>query len=392
MELGSEFGRELGALQEQLVAWRRDFHAHPELGLQEVRSAEIIAAVLGELGYRVQTGVAQTGLVALLEGPRPGPVVMVRVDMDALPIQEQNEVPYRSCYAGLMHACGHDAHMAVGLGVATVMAQRRDELVGTLKLVFQPGEEGMDGARRMVDEGVLEDPCPDVFLSTHVWADSPVGTVNVSPGPVMAAADKWACTVRGKGGHGAMPHQTVDPVVATAHIVTALQTIVSRNVSPLDTAVVTVGTIHGGDAFNIVPAQVALTGTVRSYDPGVREHVLQRMRTIIEGVASACEVSTEFEDTALTPALVNDPAVAAVVRTAAEAVVGPENVFAGEQTMLSEDAALFMQDVPGCYFFLGSSNAERGLTWPHHNPRFDVDEGVLPIGVAVLARALAHYL
>jgi amidohydrolase len=392
MELGSEFGRDLAALEEQLVAWRRDFHAHPELGLQEIRSAGIIAAVLRDLGYRVQTGVAQTGVVALLEGRRPGPVVMVRVDMDALPIQEQNQVPYASCHPGLMHACGHDAHMAIGLGVATAMAQHRDEMTGTLKLVFQPGEEGMDGALRMVDQGVLDDPHPDVFLSTHVWADSPVGTVNVSPGPVMAAADKWTCIVRGKGGHGAMPHQTVDPVVATAHIVTALQTIVSRNVSPLDTAVVTVGAIHGGDAFNIVPAQVALTGTVRSYDACVREHVLRRIDAIIKGVSSACGVSAEFEDTALTPAVVNDPAVAAVVHTAAEAVVGLEKVLACERTMGSEDAALFMQDVPGCYFFLGSSNVERGLTWPLHNPRFDVDEAVLPIGVAVLARALAHYL
>jgi amidohydrolase len=198
--------------------------------------------------------------------------------------------------------------------------------------------------------------------------------------------------VRGKGGHGAMPHQTADPVIATAHIVSALQTIVSRNISPLDAAVVTVGMIHGGDAFNIVPAQVALTGTVRSFDPDVREHVLRRMDAIIEGVSSACGVSAEFEDAALTPAVVNDPAVAAVVHAAAEAVVGSEKVLACERTMGSEDAALFMQDIPGCYFFLGSRNAERGLTWPHHNPRFDVDEDVLPIGVAVLTRALAYYL
>jgi amidohydrolase len=392
MELGSEFERDMSALEEQLVVWRRDFHAHPELGLQETRSAGIIAAALHDLGYRVRTGVAQTGVVALLDGPRPGPVVMLRADMDALPIQEQNEVPYASCRPGLMHACGHDAHMAIGLGVASLMAKRRDALAGTLKLIFQPGEEGMDGALRMVDQGVLENPRPDVFLSAHVWADSPVGTVNVSPGPVMAAADKWTCSVRGKGGHGAMPHQTVDPIVATAHIVSALQTIVSRNISPLDAAVVTVGAIHGGDAFNIVPAQVVLTGTVRSYDAGVREQVLRRMDTIINGVSSAYGVSAEFEDTALTPAVVNDPAVAAVVRAAAEAVVGPEKVQACERTMGSEDAALFMQDIPGCYFFLGSSNAERRLTWPHHNPRFDVDETVLPIGVAVLTRALAHYL
>jgi amidohydrolase len=380
------------SLREQLVAWRRDFHRYPELGFQEHRSAGVIADRLRELGYQVQTGIAHTGVVGLLQGQHPGPVVMVRFDMDALPVTEANETEYASQNPGLMHACGHDAHMAMGLGVATLMARRRGALVGTLKLVFQPGEEGMNGAEAMVKEGVLENPRPDVFLSTHVWSDKQVGTIDVTPGAIMAAAEKWTCTVRGKGGHGAQPDQTVDPIVAAAHIITALQTVVSRNVSPLETAVVTVGTVHGGGAFTVIPAHVEMTGTVRTYSPQVRATVLRRVREVIEGVAAACGAEAELEIVPLTPAVINDAEVAAVVRTAAEAVVGSENVTSGERTMGSEDAAYFLQDVPGCYFFLGAANAERGLTAPHHNPHFDIDEDALPLGVAVLMHAIAHYL
>ena len=383
---------EAEALREQLVAWRRDFHMHPELGFQEYRSAGLITDQLRELGYQVQTEVANTGVVGLLEGKQPGPVVMLRFDMDALPITEENEIEYVSQSPGVMHACGHDAHMAMGLGVATLVAQHRDEMAGTLKLVFQPGEEGMNGAEVMVKEGVLENPRPDVVLATHVWNEKPVGTVAVSPGPVMAAAEKWTCVVRGRGGHGALPHQTVDPIVATAQIVTALQAVVSRNVGPLETAVVTVGTVHGGDAFNVIPAQVELSGTIRTYNPQVREMVLRRVREVIEGVAAACGAEAELEIIPLTPAVVNDAGVTEVVRVAAEAVVGLENVFSGERTMGSEDAAFFLQEVPGCYFFLGSANAERGLSAPHHNPCFDFDEDALPLGVTIFMYALAHYV
>jgi amidohydrolase len=365
---------------------------HPELGCEEERSAGVIADRLRELGYSVQTGVAKTGVVGLLEGGQSGPVVMVRFDMDALPITEESEAEYASQNPGVMHACGHDAHMAIGLGVATVMAGRRAKLKGTLKLVFQPDEERGGGARRMVEEGVLDGPRPDVVLATHVWSEKAVGIVDVTAGPVMAAAEKWACTVRGRGGHGAMPHQAIDPVVAAAQIVMSLQTVVSRNVSPLDTAVVTVGTISGGEAFNVIPAEVEMTGTIRSYSPAVRERVLERVRQVAEGVAEAGGARAELEFTPLTPALINDPQVVAVVREAAEEVLGPENVSSGERTMGSEDAAYFLRQVPGCYFFLGSSNPERGIDAPHHNPRFDIDEDALPLGVAVMARAAEHYL
>ena len=387
-----DFKAEAEALREQLVAWRRDFHMHPELAFQEHRSAGLIADRLHELGYQVQTGVATTGVVALLEGQQPGPVVMLRFDMDALPVTEENEAEYVSQNPGVMHACGHDGHMAIGLGVATLMAQHQDEMTGTLKLVFQPGEEGMDGAKVMVDEGVLENPRPDVVLAIHVWNEKPVGTVGASSGATMAAAEKWTCTVRGKGGHGALPHQTVDPIVATAQIIAALQSIVSRNVSPLETAVVTVGTVHGGDAFNVIPAQVDLSGTIRTYSPQVREMVLRRVREVIERVAAACGAEANLDIVPLTPAVINDAGVAEVVRAAAEAVVGAENVSSDVRTMGSEDAAFFIRTVPGCYFFLGSANVERELNAPHHNPRFDFDEDALTLGVAVMIQALAHYL
>ncbi|MFW6082822.1 MAG: M20 metallopeptidase family protein, partial [Chloroflexota bacterium] len=364
---------EAEALREDLVSWRRDFHRHPELALQEHRSAGIIAETLRELGYEVETGIAETGVVGLLQGDEPGPVVMARFDMDALPIIEANEVDYASKNEGVMHACGHDGHMAVGLGVATLVARQlgaesEQPLTGTLKLVFQPGEEGANGAEIMVQEGVLEDPRPDVVLITHLWNEKPTGTVNVTPGPVMAAAERWRCTIQGEGGHGALPHQTIDPIVAASQIVSALQTVVSRNVSPLDSAVVTVGSFQAGDAFNVIPDRAELKGTIRTYDPDAREIVLARVQELVEHVAAGCGASADLNVDQLTPAVVNDPEVTEVVRAVAREIVGEKAMGSGERTMGSEDAAYFIREIPGCYFFIGSANSDRGLDAPHHNP------------------------
>jgi len=388
----TDFKAEAERLREKLIGWRRDFHRHPELAFEEHRTAKIVADHLKRLGYHVQTGVARTGVIGLLEGAKPGPVVMVRFDMDALPVTEETGAEYASEVPGRMHACGHDGHVAMGMGLAELMAARRDEMAGTLKLIFQPAEERGNGAEAMVKEGVLKSPRPDVFLATHVWNERPVGTVDVSTGPVMAAAEKFTCVIKGRGGHGALPHLTVDPIVASAQVITALQTVVSRNVSPLDTAVVSVGSIHGGDAFNVIPPQVEMTGTIRTYEPSTRETVLRRVREIVEGVTAACGAEAELEIQSLTPAVINDSAVAEMVRKAAETVLGPERVTSGERTMGSEDAAFFMKEIPGCYFFLGSANADKGLDAPHHNPRFDFDEEALVLGVAILAQAVAFYL
>ena len=388
----SRFRAEAEKLRDQLIGWRRDFHMHPELAFQEHRTAGIVAEHLERLGYRVRTGVGKTGVIGVLEGSKPGPTVMFRFDMDGLPVTEETGAEYASREPGRMHACGHDGHVAMGMGLAELLAAHRDEIAGTGVLLFQPAEEGGNGAEAMIQDGALEDPRPDVFLATHVWTDKLVGTVDVSPGPVMAAAEMWTCTVRGHGGHGALPHQAVDPIVAAAQAVTALQTVVSRNVDPLDTAVVSVGSIHGGDAFNVIPPEVWMTGTIRTYQPATREVVLQRVREVVEGVVGACGAEAELQITSLTPAVINDPEVTEVVRRAAEAVLGPERVSSGERTMGSEDAAFFMQEVPGCYFFLGAANPEKGLGAPHHNPHFDFDEEALVLGLAILAEAAGAYL
>ncbi len=388
----NEFRAAAASLRDKLVAWRRDFHRHPELAYAEERTAGIVAAHLERLGYWVHTGVGKTGVIGVLEGARSGPVVMVRFDMDALPITEETGAEYASTVPGRMHACGHDGHVAMGMGLAELLTAYRDRMAGTVKLIFQPAEEGGNGAAAMMEDGALEDPRPDVFLAAHIWADRPVGSVDVTPGPVMAAAERWTCVVRGQGGHGALPHQTVDPIVAAAYMIAALQTVVSRNVSPMETAVVTVGAVHGGDAFNVIPVQVEMTGTIRTYEPSAREVVLRRMREVLEGVAAACGAQAELEITPLTPAVINDYAVTSVVRRAAEAILGPEPVTSGERTMGSEDAAFFMRQVPGCYFFVGAANPARGLGAPHHNPRFDFDEEAMEIGLSILAQAVGFYL
>ncbi|MGC9399635.1 MAG: M20 metallopeptidase family protein [Anaerolineae bacterium] len=382
---------EAKVIYEQLVTWRRDFHRHPEVGLTLPRSARIVAETLQKLGYTVSSGLAESGVVGLLENGA-GPVVMVRADMDALPIQEENDVPYASEIPGKMHACGHDAHMAIGLGVAQLMAETRDHWQGTLKLVFQPGEEGDNGAEIMVQEGVLENPRPDSVLALHVWNEGRVGSVAVAPGPVMAAAEAWEAKIQGKGGHAAVPEEAVDPIVTAALTITALQTIVSRNVGAEDAAVVTVGKLRAGDTFNVIPDVAQLEGTVRTFEPEVRETVLRRLREIVEGTAETMGAEATLRLHALTPAVVNDEAVTAVVQDAVRTLLGEEGLDVELRTMGSEDAAFFLQEVPGCYFFVGATSPDAESHIPHHNPYFDIDEAVLPIGVAVLVEALRRLL
>jgi amidohydrolase len=382
------------AMQDQLIAVRRDLHMHPELGFHEERTSSLVADYLTRLGYRVYTGIAKTGVIGLLEGDRPGPTVMLRFDMDALPIQEENEVEYASQTPGVMHACGHDGHVTIGLGTATLLARSRGEWAGTVKLVFQPAEEGMNGAEVMVNEGALDDygPRPDAAFGLHLWNLSPVGRAELTVGPMMAAAERWSLTVTGSGGHGALPHQTADPIVAAAQIVSALQTIVSRNVDPQLTAVVSVGTIRGGTAFNIIPGQVELSGTVRTFEADVRATVLNRLEALCQGIATGMGVEVDLQVNALTPAVVNDPAAAGLMRKVAEELLGQGNVSSGFRTMGSEDMAFFLQEVPGSYLFLGSADSARGLDYPHHNPRFDFDETALPLGVAILCETATRFL
>jgi amidohydrolase len=379
-------------LKDQLIAWRRDFHRHPELGFQEFRTSGIVAKHLSTLGIEVQTGVGKTGVVGLLEGSKPGPVVMLRFDMDALPIEEANQTDYVSQSSGVMHACGHDAHTAIGMGIAQLLVRHRDEWAGTIKFVFQPGEEGCGGALAMIADGVLENPKPELALGLHVWNDQPLGLLAAGAGGVMAAADIFTVKVQGKGGHGAQPHLCVDAVLVASQIVVALQSIVARNVNPRQTAVVTVGSIHAGTAFNIIADTAELKGTIRTFEAAARDEIIQRMTVMVESAARALGGSATLEVKPISPATVNAEPAARLVRETAIEVLGAEQVTAEQFTMTAEDMSEFLNRVPGCFFFIGSANTARGLNAPHHNPHFDIDEDVMPLGVATLASAALSYL
>ena len=374
-------------LKEYTIQQRRDFHRHPELGFQETRTAGIVAKTLNNLGLEVMTGIGKTGVVGMLQGQAESPVLLLRFDMDALPIQEENTVDYISEDPGKMHACGHDSHMAVGLTVAKILAARKDSIPGTIKFVFQPAEEGDGGAELMVAEGVLENPKPDYSLAMHVWNEKPVGWFGLADGPVMAGSEIFKITITGKGGHGASPHHTADPIAASAQIITALQTIISRNVNPLDSAVLSVCVVDAGTAFNIIPQRAVLSGTIRSFKPEVRELVNARFMEIVNGVASAMGCEAEIEITEVTFPVVNAPEVAHIVADVVREVLPDATVDTQYQTMGSEDFSFMMQDIPGCFMFVGSANAEEGLNFGHHHPRFNIDEACLPPAAAIIASA-----
>lgn len=383
----------IGERQADWITLRRDLHRYPELGFEEVRTAGIVAAELIRLGLEVQTGIGKTGVVGLLEGEADGPTVLVRADMDALPIQEENQVQYASQSAGKMHACGHDGHTTIALAAAELLSAQRDRIAGRVKFVFQPAEEIGRGAEAMIQDGALRDPVPDVALGLHVWNEAPVGTVVLSDGPMMAAAGDFTITVEGKGGHGAMPHIAHDPIVAASQIVVALQSIVSRSVKPTDTAVLSVTEFKAGDSFNVIPPGARLRGTIRAFDKGVMALLEQRIREVAEAVAGAMGCRAQILVEQLTLPVVNAPEVNARLKKAFERVAPGLDVITDYHTMLAEDMSYFLDRVPGTFFFVGSANADRGLDYPHHHPRFDWDdEAVIPLAVELMAAAVASYV
>lgn len=385
-------------LFEYTQSLRRDFHKRPELGFHEVRTAGIVAKELNALDMEVTTGIAKTGVVGLLEGGKPGPTVLVRFDMDALPVSEETNASYASTTPGVMHACGHDGHTAIGLTVAKMLHVHRDQLAGAVKFIFQPAEEGtcgeeIGGNEMMIREGVLDNPKPDLALSLHLWNDKPLGWVGVAGGAVMAGAEEFKITVAGVGGHAAAPHQTVDPLLAVSQIVTALQSVTSRNVAPLQAAVVSVTMIHGGEAFNVIPLEAKMEGTIRTFELSVRDTVLSRFEEIVHGVANAMGCTAEVNVKRLTPALINADEIAervqeSVRRTLPEA----ELDTSGHLTMGAEDMAYMLEKVPGCFFFVGSANDDKNLNYGHHHPKFDFDEAALPRAAALMAGAVADFL
>ena len=390
--MSSPFLAEAEAIADQLVAIRRDLHMHPELGFQEFRTAKIVADQLGELGYEVQSGVGKTGIVGLLSGGQPGErTVLLRFDMDALPIHEENDVPYRSQVSGIMHACGHDAHVAVGLGVAKLLMQHRDQLPGTVKLMFQPAEEGLGGAFAMIKDGVLDGPKVDVALGLHVSSNHDLGSAVVRAGAMMAASDKIEILVQGRGGHGAHPDQTIDAVLVASQIVVALQTIVARNLNPDETGVVTIGAFQAGNAGNVIADTALLRGTIRSFSPATRELLHRRVREVGNGVAAALGATAEVNTIYGVDATVNAPAATSVVHQAAAAVFGEAAIDTTYRTTGGEDFSAVLDRVPGNFFFLGARSDERTGN-PHHNPHFDIDERCLPQGVAILCDAALRCL
>ena len=380
----------------ELVATRRDLHAHPELGFQEHRTAALVAARLSALGYQVRTGVGKTGVVGVLEGGAGGAgpkrTVLLRADMDALPIQEANQVPYRSTAAGVMHACGHDAHVAIGLAVARRLAASRATWRGAVKFAFQPAEEGGNGALAMIEDGVLEDPKVDAAFGLHVMNNQALGTIAATPGPIMGSVDKFAITIRGKGGHAAMPHEAVDPILAASHVVTALQSMVSRAADPFDQLVVSVTQIRAGDAFNVIPETAELAGTVRSMGGKPFAEAPRRLTDIATGIAASLGCSAVVDYVRQTPATVNDAAMAGLTARIAGQLVGEASVLTAARTLGGEDFSFFLERVPGCFAWVGSRNPVRGFDAPHHSPRFDIDEEAMPTGVELLDRIAREYL
>lgn len=409
------------AITPELDAWlretRRYLHMHPELSLEETNTARFVAGHLRELGIPHRTGVGGdgrplhlppellaaagitpkpttggNGVVALIEGGRPGKTLLLRADMDALPIEEQNDVPYRSQRPGVMHACGHDAHTTILLGVAEVLNSLKAHLPGRVKLMFQPAEEGPAGALAMIHDGVLDDPPVDAALALHVDPSHRAGEIAVSGGPATAAADTFKITVRGFGGHAARPQAAVDPIVIAAQLVVALQTLVSREIDPLKPAVVTVGRLTAGTTDNVIPNEATLEGTVRTYDAAVRDHIERRIGELARGLAQAMRAEANVIYLRGYPPLYNDPALAALVQEVGRELLGPEHVYERAPIMAAEDFAYIAERVPACMFSLGVANPERGIRYPVHHPRFDLDEDALAVGVRVMATAALRWL
>ena len=400
---------QLAAQEEtKVIAWRRDIHEHPELGNQETRTAGIIAAHLKKLGLEVQMGVARTGVVGILRGGKPGPVVALRADMDGLPLTENNDLPFASkaktTYlgqpVGVMHACGHDTHVAMLMGAAEVLSQVRAELPGTVKFIFQPAEEGSvpgteGGAKLMVKEGVLTNPKVDAVFGVHIQAQTEVGNLSYRSGGEMASSDRFTITVHGKGSHGAYPWNSVDPIVTSAQIIMGLQTIVSREIKLIDdAAVVTVGTIHGGVRYNVIPPDVELSGTIRALNPETQKQIWASIRRIATNIAESAGATADVSIEPYVPVTTNDPALTARMLPTLRAVAGPEHVREIKAVTGAEDFSFYQEKVPGVFLFVGGmrKGQDPATAADHHTAGFRVDESGLTLGVKTLATLAADYL
>lgn len=390
----------LDATDRELVAdLRRELHRHPELGFEEHETARRVAELMGAAGLEVRTGLATTGVLGVLRGAQgnrgaQGGVrtLLIRADMDALPVEEAPGRAYGSLVPGKMHACGHDGHTAMAVTAARVLARRRDALPGNVVFAFQPAEETTGGAALMIQQGALTDPRVDAAIGLHLANTLSVGQIAAQSGPITAATDGFVLTVTGKGGHAARPHLTVDPVAISFQLGGALQTLMTRERSPAQPAVLTVGAIHGGTAGNVIADHVEMRGTLRTYDPHLRSHLKQRVEELVGGMATAMRASATVQWDEGYPPTVNDPGITALMAAAATEMVGEARLVEHEASLGGDDMAYFCAAVPGCYARLGSANPQRGLDAPHHSARFDFDEAALPIGVELLVRATLKFL
>lgn len=392
MKLVDQLPELLRQMEPQIVSWRRHLHQYPELSFQEEKTPAMIADILRELAFdEVRTGVGGRGVVGVLRGSRPGAVVALRADFDALPIQDQKEVEYKSKVPGVMHACGHDAHTSQLLGLASVLAKHREQFAGEIRFLFQHAEEeNPGGAIQMVEDGAIEGV--DAVFGVHLWSMFPVGNVYISAGPIMANVDDFVITIKGRGGHGALPEQTVDSIVVGSQIVSSLQTIASRNVSPLDHVVVTVGTFHAGDNNNVIADSCRLSGTVRTFLPETRDLAEQRLIEVAKGTAALMGAVAEVEYDRGYPAVINCEKESEIARQAALEAFGEERVLPMKPVMGGEDFSYYLGKVPGAYLFIGAGNPDHNATYPHHHPRFDIDESAMLVASEVLGRTALRYL
>ncbi len=384
----SEVRRVVSTVYPRIKALRRDLHRHPEIGYEEVRTAKKVGEHLRKLKIPHRRKVGRTGIVALIRGKRPGKCIALRADMDALPMQEKNRFAYRSVNEGRMHACGHDGHTANLVGVAHVLSRLKDHIKGSVKLVFQPAEEGGAGAAAMMEDGVLKNPKPDVIYGLHQTPSIPVGKIGCRPGPMCASTASIDIVFHGRGAHAARPHQAIDPIVMASSFVQTVQTIVSRRVDPLDEAVVTFGTLDAGTARNVIPDEARLSGTVRAYRKTVQSLILRELRRIARNTARAMGGSAEVDYVDCYPPVINDDKATAFLKRIAVETVGKGNVVEADATMGGEDFAFFLEEVPGAFFRLGNGRPER----PGHNPTFDFDDRALKTAMLVLSMLAIRWL
>lgn len=390
--MNEEIIRAIENQQQSLIELRRQFHQIPELGFQERKTSRKIEDYLNEMGLTVTSGVADTGVVALLTGQQAKRTILYRADIDGLPIQEENNVPYRSQHPGIMHACGHDAHIAMALMTAKILANFKDQLKGNVKFVFQPAEEIVDGAKKMIEAGVLKNPPVDAAIGFHVWNDIPAGKIGIKTGPVMATVNHLNVIITGNIGHGAMPYQGRDSIVAAADFIQQVQNIITRKLDPRKNVVISFGKINGGYVRNTVGGTVKLEGTIRTFDKVVIKKIDGELRKIAEALAIIHGVEIKVQNRETATAVVNDPNMTDLARKAAEQIVGGENIIEIEPLMGSEDMSEFLNKVPGCYLLIGSGNEAGKFTPPHHNSKFDINEKCLGIGVRMAVSLIWLFL